>query len=385
MYADELLRPWLGAMLPAVPGLALFDCHNHVGQNDPSGFTATLEELVGCLDLNGGRSVVMPTAEPHGYGRANADCAAAAAASGGRLTAFTRITPGEDPVDMLDQGLAAGARGVKLHGASDDFVLDDPRLREVYRRADHERLPVLVHAGPELDDVGKAALRVCHEHPGLRMILAHCALTDLGWIWREVASTPNLFFDTSWWTPAHLLALFRLVPPGRILLASDLPYATPLSGAIATLRCAWQAGLDEDQVRSVAGGQLCRLVDREDPLDMGAPPTRERRPPGPLLEILSSSLLIAMEPLQRGRQPGDPLTLARHGCDVLADDPDADVIGSVSRLIRLYDGHSADLPHRNQYTPGWDLIAAAAVVARTPAAPLPGSGAGDQTSAGLVE
>jgi hypothetical protein len=55
------------------------------------------------------------------------------------------------------------------------------------------------------------------------------ALTDLGWIWRHVGETPNLFFDISWCGPSHLMALFQLVPPGRILNASDVPYCTPLT------------------------------------------------------------------------------------------------------------------------------------------------------------
>jgi uncharacterized protein len=368
VYADELLQPWLERTLARLPGVDLFDCHNHVGENDPSGFRATLDELTGSLAMAGGRSVVMPSAEPGGYAEPNKVCARAAESSDGVLTAFTRLTPEEHPADMLAEGLEAGARGVKLHGSSDDFSLEDPRLEEVYRCADVDHLPILVHAGPELEDVGGPALRICHRYPGLRLILAHCALTDIGWIWKHVPATPNLFFDTSWWTPAHLMALFRLVPPGRVLLASDLPYASPLSGALLALRCAWQAGLDERQVRSVAGGQLQRLVAGEEPADAGGPSTAERQPPGPLLEILSSNLLIALESLQRGDSPGNPLTVARRACDVATDDPDAEVIASVARLIALYDEHHEQLPRRNPFSPGWDIVAAAAVVARTPAA-----------------
>ena len=371
MYADELLRPWSDRMLAHVGEAGLFDCHAHVGQNDPSGFSATLEELDESLAMTGGRGAVFPMAEPDGYAEPNRACAKAAAASAGRLVALTRLTPSEHPVEMFREGLSDGARGVKLHPASDAFELLDDTLEPVYRQCDVERLPVLVHAGPELEDVGRSALTLCHRYPGLQLVLAHCALTDLGWIWREVDDTPNLFFDTSWWTPAHLMALFRLVPPGRILLASDVPYGTPVLAALTTLRCGWQAGLDEDQLRSVAGAQFERLVSGEPALDVGSPPARERRESGPLLEILVSVLLSAVEGLQRGESPGDPLTLARRACDVPADDADADVIGSVARLISLYDEHHARLPQRNPHTPGRDIIAAAMVVARTPAAPLP--------------
>src|SRR3954447_849131 len=192
MYADELPRPWLDEARSLVPGVDVFDCHNHVGERDPSGFSATLTELETSLALAGGRSVVTPAADPAGYGEANKACAAAAAESAGRLVAFTRVRPDDRPGDMLAESLSAGARGVKLHGSSDGFELDDPRLDAVYEIAHAERLPVLVHAGPELEDVGAPALRICRRHPGLRMILAHCALTDLGWIWREVPETPNL-------------------------------------------------------------------------------------------------------------------------------------------------------------------------------------------------
>jgi uncharacterized protein len=370
MYADELLKPWLDALTDALPPMPLVDAHTHIGRHDPSGFAVDLEQLTGSLDLIGGRAVVFPLSEPAGYRQANLTCAEAAASSDGRLSAFVRLTPDQAPDDLLEEGLAAGVRGVKLHPASDEFAIDDPRLQDVYARSDELQLPVVVHAGPELDGVGETALKLCRRYPGLRMVLAHCALTDLGWIWRHVEETPNLFFDTSWWGPTHLLALLELVPPGRILNASDLPYCSPLSSAFTTLRCGIQAGLDHDQLASVAGGQCIRLLERKQPLDLGPPPERPPHP-GPLLERLSSTLIAIMEPLQRGDSPGTLLDVARHGCKIPDDHPDAPVVASVARLIDLYDQHHESLPQINQFTPGWDLLAAAAIIARTPAAPLP--------------
>jgi hypothetical protein len=181
----------------------------------------------------------------------------------------------------------------------------------------------------------------------------------------------SLFFDTSWWGPVHLMALFQLVPPGRILNASDLPYASPLSGALNTLRCALEAGLNGDQVAAVMGGQCQRLLDRQEPLDVGDTPPAQSRPPGPLLEILSSALLAAVEPMQRGDPPSVMLSVARHACKVPDDVPEAPVVASVARLLDLYDEHHETLPQTNQFTPGRDLLTAAAIVARTPAVPLP--------------
>jgi uncharacterized protein len=371
MYADHLVLPWLEVLLDALEAPPVFDAHTHLGHHDPSGFSARLDELLDALDPIDGHAAVFPLSEPEGYREANRFCAEAAARSHGRLTAFVRLTPGSQALGLLREGLGAGARGVKLHLSSDGFGLDDPGLHDVFDAADDDRLPVIVHAGPEVSSVGATALEVCNRWPGLRLVLAHAGLPDLGWLWRRASDAPHLFFDTSWWTPAQLMALFRLVPPGRILNASDLPYSTPISHTLSTVRCAWQAGLDATQIRAVVGGQFARLVDAGRPLELGPPPSAEAGCVGPLLEVISSNLVAALEAMQRGHDPGVPLTVARHACKVPDDDAQAPVIASVSRLLDLYDEHHEHLPQRNQFRPGWDLISAAATIARTPAAPVP--------------
>jgi uncharacterized protein len=371
MYADELLVPWLDVLREEVPELEVYDAHTHVGTHDPSGFSATPDELLHSLALCDGRALVFPLTEPDGYREANRRTCELAASSGGRLAALARVTPTQDPVRLLTEALEAGARGVKLHLSSDDFRLDDPRLEGVLEIADDRRLPVMVHAGPELETIGRTVLDLGDRYPQARLILAHCALVDLAWLWREVPSTPHLFLDTSWWSPAHVMSLMARVPPGRILAASDLPYSTPLAGAVAALRCGVQAGLDAAQLRSVAGGQVARLVAGAEPLDLGPAPSAEARSSTPTLEVLVQSLVAALEPMQRGQDPGTPLTVARHACDLSADDPDAPVAASVLRLLDLYEEHRDHLPRRNQFAPGRDLVMTAAMVARTPAAALP--------------
>ena len=368
MYADHLVQPWYDRLLAAVPGGAPIDVHTHIGDSDPQ-VTATEEELLAALEAARSRALVFPLSESDGYRAANAACLDVARRSEGRLVALVRVVP--DEVDAVEGLLDEGAAGVKLHLSSDELDLADPRLEPVLAIADERRLPVVVHTGPEVDAVGGTVLALCERWPGLRMVLAHCGLSDLGHLHRHVPDHPNLFFDTSWWTPAHLMGLFALVPPGRVLAASDLPYSTPVSALMSTGRCAWQAGLSRDQLASVLGGQIGRILDGQEPADLGPPPAGEVRTPGPFLEMASSNLLAALEAMQRGLDPEVPLTVARHACDVPVDDPDADVLGSVLRLLDLYEEHRVHLPRRNGFTPGWDLVAAAAVVARTPAAPLP--------------
>ena len=109
----------------------------------------------------------------------------------------------------MEKLLDACARGLKLHLSSDELDLADPRLEPAFALAHERRHPVVVHGGPEVGSTGAAVLDLCQRWPDLRLVLAHCGLSDLGRLHRHVTDVPNLFFDTSWWTPAHLMALFR--------------------------------------------------------------------------------------------------------------------------------------------------------------------------------
>jgi hypothetical protein len=81
VYADELLWPWTERLLRDLPDVSPFDVHTHVGTNDPSGFGATVTELVAALATVRSRAAVFPLAEPEGYSEANDRVLAAAAAT----------------------------------------------------------------------------------------------------------------------------------------------------------------------------------------------------------------------------------------------------------------------------------------------------------------
>ena len=87
---------------------------------------------------------------------------------------------------------------------------------------------------------------------------------------------PNLLFDTAWWMPADLQALFALVPPGQILFASDAPYGKTAMSAAFQLRTALQVGLSAEQIRSIASEQALRIAAGE-PLQPAGPGRRRAR------------------------------------------------------------------------------------------------------------
>jgi uncharacterized protein len=374
VFPDELIMPWLERLREDIPGLEAFDVHTHIGANDPDGYRCTTEQLTQVLERVDARGVVFPMHEPEGYPGPNDMVLAAAAESNGRLTAFCRLDPNDEPLAEAERCLDAGAAGVKLHPRAENFTLDHPALDAVFALLDERRRPLIVHAGRGIPALGKHAVEHCERYPGARLILAHAGICDLAWIWREAANQPNLFFDTAWWAPSDLLALFALVPPGQVLFGSDAPYGTPAFGLTMSLRYALQVGLSPDQVRAMAGGQVARLVQAEDPFELGPPPGGGSLSADPLLERVFAMLMTAVGQMFLGGEAEEVLALAGLACEVGDEAPQAPICRSILALLeerrRLVEAGEPD-GRPVAMTPWMHLVVIAAGLARTPAVPLP--------------
>jgi uncharacterized protein len=369
---DAGILPWLERMRDEVPGVRLLDAHTHIGSNDPDEYHCSRQELVERLERIDARAIVFPMHEPDGYPEANDMIIAESEASGGRLFPFCRLDPAAGPLQEARRALDAGARGIKLHPRAEGFTLHHPELQPVFELAHERRLPILCHAGRGIPALGRHSIEVCSRFPGLRLILAHAGISDLSWIWREAADHPNLFFDTAWWSPSDVQALFALVPPGQILMASDAPYATPAFGATMGLRHGLQVGLSAEVLRELAGGQARRLLEGEDPLYLGPPAGIESLSRDPLLERVYSFLIAAIGQMFNGVDPHESLALARLACDVGPDVTHGPVFESILSLLDAragYDGAGDGRPRR--LAPGVHLIVVAAALARTPDVALP--------------
>ena len=382
MHSDELTLPWLARLREELPGLALFDVHTHIGTSDPDGFSCEPEELLDALAVADARAVVFPMHEPQGYPPANDAVLATAAASGGRLVAFCRLDPADEPLREAERCIGAGAAGIKLHPRTERFALDHPALADVFALADERRLPVIVHAGRGIPALGRHAVDLCERFTGMRLILAHAGICDLAWIWRTAAEHPNLFFDTAWWSASDLLALFALVRPGQVLLGSDAPYGTPTLFASLALRCARQAGLDDDQVRAVAGGQLERLLAREAALDLGDAPGPAALRADPLLDRAYTFVASAIGQMTLGVSPDELLELATLACQVGDDAPQAAVCRWITFLLEERGRYRSpgDDGWPARFAPGLHLAVLAGGLARTPDVPLPPAPAAGRVS-----
>jgi predicted TIM-barrel fold metal-dependent hydrolase len=385
---ESLLQAWLEPLLADLPGATLFDAHTHIGANDPDGARLSGEQLIDILARLDARGVVFPMHEPGGYREANDLILEEAARSGGRLVPFCRLNPNDDAVAEASRCVELGARGIKLHPRSDDFLMGSPEAREVFAFADDHHLPVLVHAGRGIPALGRYTLTYSEEFPRASVILAHAAVTDLSWIWRYMPDHPNVFIDTSWWVPVDLTFLFSHVPPGQILFASDVPYGAPALNAVLTIRCALEAGLSADQLRSVCGAQLERLLAGEDPPDLGpalGPPEDSKRD-----LILERVYVYAMAALARmivGADAEEVIGLAQLAASVEDDAPQAAPCATISALIGLQAESIAEVNAKELATPSTQRLALltplllAALLSATPTVPAPKSSPAGQATA----
>lgn len=306
------LRAIVRGELTALDGLGVapFDVHSHTGA-DVDGTTRTAAEHIEALAPLGGRSVVFPLCVSGGYEPENRRVVAECELHGDTLVPFARLDPRVSGAADAEAALATGARGFKLHPRAEEFRLEHPNVDAIARVAAGARAPVLIHAGAGVGSLGTPIVELAERHRECPLILAHAAVSDLVWLGPVAAEHPNVFFDTSWWNPSDLLALFALVPPGQILFGSDEPYMDLELVLAIALRCARFAGLSDEALRLVLGGQAEALLAGEAPIDAGP----AAGPVGPQASPVDSRLAILLAAgggaMLGGGDPSRMLELAR--------------------------------------------------------------------------
>jgi predicted TIM-barrel fold metal-dependent hydrolase len=282
LYASAL-APFLAEVSRLRPPDAeVIDAHTHLGL-DEDGRSLTLAQLLSQLDDAGARrACVFPLHDPErrpAYRVPNDRVLAWATESEGRLAAFCRLDPAEEPLAEAERCLAAGARGIKLHPRAQDFVFDGREMDDVFGLAEEAAVPILIHAGRGLPPLAEGLVDLALRHPQAVLILAHGAICDQGILTTRLADHPGVLYDISCFFPLDVIELFARVPAERIVFASDPPYGLPATTLYMALRVARKAGLDEATVRAVLGGTMAALLDGQS-LPATAPPRR-----GPSIEL----------------------------------------------------------------------------------------------------
>ncbi len=353
------------SLLP--PGTEVWDAHTHTGDQDPDRTEITATELLERLDAAGhAGAVVMTNRDPGGYPPANDRILAEAETSDGRLVPFLRVDPNvDDAIAEVERSLDAGHRGVKLHPRGESFRMRHATVERIAAIAAERGVPVLVHSGRGIPSMAEDVLALVDRVPGLRLILAHCAISDLSRLGPVAADHPGLFFDTSWWDVTDQLALFAWVPPSRILYASDTPYGLPVLLFTITMRAAVAAGTTPDLLPPVFGGTLRRLLAGTGTADLGPAPGDGFLAEDAGLLRLHASLHGAIERTFGGSDPAEPISLARAAADVAGQVRHAEVYRAIATTLDVV---AATPPERRSRIA---LLLIAASAALTPGVPVP--------------
>jgi predicted TIM-barrel fold metal-dependent hydrolase len=175
--------------------------------------------------------------------------------------------PADDDVPRLVREAfdRLGLRVAKLHCSVGDFEADDPRLEPLWHAAEARGIPVVVHAGHDVNGRTHAheldpIERVARAHPRLHLVIAHAGLPDVGRALDLLERHPALYADLTnaheWQYPLPVDRIEALHE--RLLFGSDCPNT---SCTIAESAAGLQAlGLSAGALRAILGENAARLA-----------------------------------------------------------------------------------------------------------------------------
>ncbi len=160
--------------------------------------------------------------------------AASVAASGGRFTGLGTLHP--DSADMeadINEIMALGLKGIKLHPDIQRVRLDDDRMQEIYRLCEG-KLPMLIHTGDSRFDYSNPnrMIPILDRYPDLTVVGAHFG----GWsVWEEatekLSGYKNFYVDCSSslyaLTPEKAKDIIMAYGADRVLFGTDYPMWYP--------------------------------------------------------------------------------------------------------------------------------------------------------------
>lgn len=273
--AEALVEEYARALRAELPEDAyLFDAHTHLG-HDIDGMVGDYDELMRTLERFGVERAFVFCMDEHDREPAftvpNDRTLAHAARSGGRLVPFVRLDLAQRPLEEARRCLDLGARGIKLHPRAQAFALDDERLPPIFDLALERSVPILIHGGRGLPPIAEHLEALVRRYEGIRLIIAHAGIADMGNLAGRLQGVPGVFFDTSVWSAVDLFDLYRQVAPEQVVFATDYPYGRMPNALLAALRTARAAGFDEPQLRALLGESARRIADGEPQLPLSEP------------------------------------------------------------------------------------------------------------------
>ena len=250
---------WVRGKIPS--GVEVFDAHAHIGA-DVDGRTMTAEGMRERMLAAGvTRSIVFPLNDPNArddFSGPNDVVWNAHEEHPGFFVPFFRLNPHRDYEREFERCVERGFMGLKLHPASQQFELDDPRVVRLLGMAAEADLPVLIHTGFLMRRVTEPLLPTVEAHPNLRLILGHASMIEVLEAVRAFEGHPNVLFETSVVRAKDLYVLFNALDPGRVCYGSDIPYGDLPSTLFSTLSAAEAAGVPDGELPGILSGNIRR-------------------------------------------------------------------------------------------------------------------------------
>lgn len=243
------------------------DCHISA---DPTGFAIGIADLISQMDTHGvDKAMCWPMASfPHVINFDNNAIADGARQYPDRVIPFGAVNPClgvKVAIDEVKRCARQGFYGIKLNGARDKFLIDDPDLSVpvVEAIADNDMMLALhIGANDYVRTHPYRASKIASAFPQLRIMMVHMGGVGENHLHREAiefaAQFDNLVLGTSMAVPAWIRRAIDTLGADRVCYASDTPFQEmryPL-----TLHKEILKGLPDRDQALVMGGNIQRLL-----------------------------------------------------------------------------------------------------------------------------
>lgn len=182
------------------------------------------------------------------------------------IFSFGSVFPGaEDAFEELERIKDMGLKGVKFHPEYQQFAVDDPKLKPLYRKISELGLITVFHAGVDYGfpppygcmPEGLASVLDCFETP---VVAAHWGGLQFGEDVIRHLCGRNVYLDTSFGygrlSKFHAEQILELHGIDQMLFATDMPWHT----ASLEMRLLDTLGLSEEQKEKLFSGNAKKLL-----------------------------------------------------------------------------------------------------------------------------
>lgn len=176
----------------------------------------------------------------------------------------------EGGADLLEKYIHLGAKGIKIHAASDGGETTNPHYLNLLEVANKHQLPVIIHTGCihiqplyKIPHMGHAEhfQTWIQDFPKINFILAHMNYHYPEQVLDIMNNYENVYTDTSWQPKSIILKAVNQVGHERIMFGTDWPLiGDNISIALDRIRkCHSEGKLNAIQSEAILGRNASRL------------------------------------------------------------------------------------------------------------------------------